>query len=398
MRIGILTYHRSLNNGAFIQCYSLFKRIKKEHPTADVEVIDYTSPNIEKLYPQNLVQFFKGIVTIKDFLIRIRRLLTDPLILNRYRKKKTAFESCYGELKLSDKRFYNESLKELFQYIDTRYDLVVVGSDAIWNYSVRGFPNPYFLDTCIRIPKFCYAASCSGMNYELIPEVERNTIRDILESYYFLGVRDEDSARFLSYIGCKHSYYHTCDPTLFLNLEEMPVDETALKIKLQKYGFSFERKTIGVMGTNKMCQLVKETMGKDYQIVSLFNYCRSADVNLYDITPFEWAYVFRFFDLTVTSFFHGTLLSLKNGVPVICIAKENKYTNKHVSKVKDLLCRVEMPDVYYHMDFLSKHKDVLRQKITLLVREYLKDRIAIQLNAELRYGDSFFDAIKDVVI
>ena len=40
MRIGILTFHRSVNNGAVIQCYSLSKRLQKEFPDADVEVID----------------------------------------------------------------------------------------------------------------------------------------------------------------------------------------------------------------------------------------------------------------------------------------------------------------------------------------------------------------------
>lgn len=398
MRIGILTFHRSLNNGAFIQCYSLYKRLKREFPKAEVEVIDYTSPKIEKLYPISIAQYFRGYMQPRAFLSRAKRYLKDPSVIHRNKEKKVAFESCYKEVSMSDRRFYHEPLKELYEYINSRYDAVVCGSDAIWNYSLRGFPNPYFLDTSVTIPKYSYAASCFGMNYEKIPDSEKQSIKQILDSYQFLGVRDDESAMFLKSIGCSNSYNHTCDPTVFLDVNDLPVDETAFHNKLSACGFSTERKSIGVMGTNQMCQLVKQMYGDEYQVVSLFNYCKDADVNLYNITPFEWAYIFRLFKVTITTYFHGTLLSLRNGVPVICIALEDEFTSKHESKVEDFLKRVELSDCYYHMRFIEQNKEVLKERIDALINEMANNSLIRRMNKEADTSRDFFNEIEKELV
>ena len=40
MRIGILTYHRSINDGAVMQCYSLSKRLQQEIPDAGLVIFE----------------------------------------------------------------------------------------------------------------------------------------------------------------------------------------------------------------------------------------------------------------------------------------------------------------------------------------------------------------------
>lgn len=50
MRIGILTFHRSVNSGAVMQCYSLCKRLQKEFPEVKVGVNDYHMPKIQESY------------------------------------------------------------------------------------------------------------------------------------------------------------------------------------------------------------------------------------------------------------------------------------------------------------------------------------------------------------
>ena len=41
MKIGILTFHQSVNNGAVMQAYSLSKRLKREYPDDEIEIINY---------------------------------------------------------------------------------------------------------------------------------------------------------------------------------------------------------------------------------------------------------------------------------------------------------------------------------------------------------------------
>ena len=41
MKLGILTFHKSINYGAFMQCYALSQRLQRDFPQIEVEVIDY---------------------------------------------------------------------------------------------------------------------------------------------------------------------------------------------------------------------------------------------------------------------------------------------------------------------------------------------------------------------
>jgi len=53
-KIGILTFHRSYNYGAFMQCYSLSHRLMRDFPQHEVEVIDYATQRVYANYPTEL--------------------------------------------------------------------------------------------------------------------------------------------------------------------------------------------------------------------------------------------------------------------------------------------------------------------------------------------------------
>ncbi len=398
MKIGILTYHRSINNGAFIQCFSLYERISKDFPECDVEVIDYHMPIVSKtLYPDNIIDYYGK----SGFITKIKKtikLLQNPGKLKEQKQRNAAFGEALKSLKLSSKSIFSNDTKELFEYINSEYDIVIAGSDAIWNYSLRGFPNPYFLDNSMKPHKFSYAASCYGMNYENVPDEQKRKIKEILNEYEFIGVRDNETEKFAKSIGVSRDVVHTCDPTVFLNLNAIPGSDDDMRALLGKRGFDFSKPAIGVMGTDEMCRVFKGAYGHQYQIVALFNHCKNADVNLCDIGPFEWVRAFDFFKLTVTSYFHGTLLSLKSGTPVICIALNNAFNKTHNSKVEDFLGRINMSDCYFYSDFSEENvqKMILKSNELindLTVRETVKKKMVIE--SEEYYP--FYKALKNIV-
>lgn len=320
IKIGILTFHRSTNNGALIQCFALCKQLQTDFPDCIIEVVDYEMPIVKrKIYPSNAAMYFEG-TTVREKISKIKRFVKNHQMFKIQREKDRVFKEALRYIPLSDKYICEDSTSQLFEYINNEYDVIIAGSDAIWNYTVRGFPNPYFLDVSVQSKKMSYAASCFGMNYERIPSSEKKKIKNILDTYSFIGIRDEESRLFLDSIDCMVQPCHTCDPTVLLDIDNLPVDVNQLHSKLIKRGFKFDKTTIGVMGNDEMCKMVRELYNNKFQIVSLFNYCKHADVNLYDISPFEWAYVFRLFKITFTTYFHGTLLSLRNGTPVVAIA------------------------------------------------------------------------------
>ena len=388
-RIGILTFHRSTNNGALIQCYSLACRLQTDFPESSVEVIDYSMPRVNKhIYAESISEYLSE-CNLRERIVRLKTLLKDPYKIKRQKEKNDVFRLAVRNLPLSSEYIYENSTERLFQYLESKYDQVVVGSDAVWNYTLRGFPNPYFLNERLNVKKYAYAASCYGMNYELIPDAEKEQIGRTLNSYLFIGVRDEESCKFAKSVGCNLPIYHTCDPTVFLDTDSLPVNKDVLMDKLRSNGYDEKKQSIGVMGSNKICKMVKRLFGKQYQIVSLFNYCQDADVNLYSISPFEWAYVFRLFRITFTTYFHGTLLSLRNGVPVICIELSNEYSKVHMSKVEDFLIRLNLQKYYFRTDCSGKDDLEIKSAAVDAIYHLTKSNILSSMEREERFYELF---------
>lgn len=393
MRIGVLTYHTSINYGAVMQCYSLSKRLKKEFPDAEVEVIDYRMPKIEDYYN---VTYSKLLLNI-NFTQNLINLILNPKLVKQSRLKKQAFDITLKDLPLSPDVIYDDGVSALFDYINKRYDIVIAGSDAIWNYNLRGYPNPYFLSERINGYKLSYAASCYGMSYENIPDSQRSEICGILDTYSLLGVRDDESESFVKGLGCKTQTIHTCDPTCFLDVNDLPVDEGRVYSIIEKNGGDLKKPFVGVMGGNRMCLMVRSILGNDYQIVSLYNYCRFADLNLMDLNPYEWAYIFRLFKITFTTYFHGTLLSLRNGTPVIAIALKSSYSKNHKTKVEDFLERVGMKDCYFSTDYKNDSISEIKQKVNYFLEGDYKSSILERMDLEAHSSISFFQRMHSIL-
>ena len=396
MKIGVLTFHKSINNGAVMQCYSLTKRLQKEFPNDTVEVIDYHMPKVERAYTPSFRGYFAN-VSLMVKIKRAVRLLMHPKSFKWQKERKQAFDRVTNMLPLSERSIFADDTDALFRYINETYDVVIVGSDAIWNYVTRGFPNPYFLDTSVKCCKLTYAASCYGMNYEKIPEEQRIRIGEILNAYRFLGVRDDEAKKFVAHVGATTPMAHTCDPTVFLDVEDLPIIADELIAKLKSKGFDFSKKTIGVMGSSKMCSMVRKLYGNSVQIVAVYNYHKDADVNLYDLTPYEWAYVFRFFHATITTYFHGTHLSLRNGTPVVCVALETEYSKHHKSKVLDFLERIGLEKWYFHSDYQTTGITEIKNQLDYFLENNLCEDIKFRMDRESNSFQPFLEALKAVV-
>ncbi len=324
MKIGILTFHRSINYGAFLQCYSLSRRIQRDFPQHEVQVIDYTSDKIQELYDREI------------------RAAQGPL-REKLEQRAQAFRSVWQELPLSECSFCGQE-EALVQWLNKEFDVVVVGSDAVWNWQLRGFPNPYFLKDYKGI-KLSYAASCHGQPYKTMTEEQKAYLQEAFRDYAFMGVRDVTTEELVHYVDPRLRTVHTCDPTMLLDPAELPCDMDRLKAKLQKAGVDFSKPLIGIMGsTANIGRELKAHFGDRVQLIAVYRQNAWADVYLHDLTPFEWGRVFSLFSATVTHFFHGTLLSLVNDTPVFCAESASPFSLEYTTKIADVLGRMELSE------------------------------------------------------
>lgn len=395
MKIGILTFHRSVNNGAFMQAYALSSEIKKRFPSDTVEIVDYTPMTVVKIYSYSLVSYLSH-SSAKILAAKLLNLIKDPKFLKRMQKRTAIFESVADRLPLSPKKFVSDDYTEVFQYVNDNYDALIIGSDAVWNYISRGYPNPYFPDSRVTVYKLSYAASCYGMDFMKCAEDTRKSIASVFDGFDFIGVRDTATEEMVRWSGSTAVPIHTCDPTAVLDIENLPVCKSDFEKKLAARGFDFSRPAIGMMGDDAMFSMIKKMYGDRYQIVALYNYIQGADVNLYDVSPFEWAYAFRYFKVTFTTFFHGTMLSLRNGVPLICIALKTDFSKAHTPKTLDVLQRCGLSDWYFETDYRSENFDRIKKKADELINGDYRALILERMNAEAKSFHAFAETLKTI--
>ncbi len=323
MKIGILTFHRSINYGAFMQCYSLSQRLMRDFPQHTIEVIDYNSGIIQDYYDKQIET-------------------SDPATAEKLSQRAEAFRQVLSHLPLSRRQLVGDSCEEVAQWLNEEYDAVIVGSDAVWNWIIRGFPNPYFLKDYKGL-KLSYAASAHGQRFRTMTTEQKAYLKEAFGEFYYLGVRDSNTEEMVRFADPNLCCRHNCDPTVFLELDKIPCDMDALKDKLRKRGVDFSKPLIGIMGyPNKIGRELKHRLGKEVQLVALYEENHWADVFLYDLTPFEWARVFSLFTATVTHFFHGTLLSLVNGTPVFSVESAGPFALEYTTKIQDVLGRMDL--------------------------------------------------------
>ena len=354
MRVGILTFHRAYNYGAFLQSFALSREISRhDHQT---EIIDFTPSSLMEGYKPINVFKNKMIETNHPVIFYIKNVIY-KIVNYGYICKKNSFESLRNQsiwedmdkIPLSEKCFFSDQADIFNQNFGGKYDLIMVGSDAIWNDYQTKCPYIYYLENIKCRYKASYAASAYGMSYERKTSNQLAHISELLEDFDLIACRDEYTENQVRKISRK-TVYHACDPTFFLNASDFDEYAKSAKEKLINAGVDFSKKLVFLMGDTNVGKVARAALSDQYVFIGIYNYNRYADINIPDLTPFEWAASFRFFEFTITSYFHCSIFSLLSGIPAIAIDKITAFSIKHKSKIRDLFERLHITEFYYTSD------------------------------------------------
>ncbi len=338
-KVGVATYHYSYNEGALLQAYAT-TQVLKNMAGIRGEIIDQRYPAKVEVYgrPDN--------------------------------DRKVALLDAVNEwLPLSEKKFrQNEDLSSVYEYINSTYDKLIVGSDVVWNLKYKRrfrrllgkgilpsqsipfytpFPNLYWPDRALKVPVYAYAAAIGTLEYDQIPRADQKRMQASLRQFSRISVRDERTHRFVEFIDpvLAKDVVIVPDPTFGIDLDYSGIE--ALKIKLQSWGVDFDKPICCFLSKDHpvLETFSKYVIGKGYQTVSLSTQNDFSEVNLYDkyITPVEWSVIFSLFDFCVTERMHGAIFCLKNGLPFVAIdINETKKDND--SKIINLMRQFELSE------------------------------------------------------
>lgn len=383
MKIGILTYHRAINYGAVLQSYSLVEHLKKDFPEASIQIIDYNSRSRE-IFKYKCPLIF----TYRRGLLQALKKFHQTMVFNKFIKTLPLSKSLVGK-----------PLKTIVKKISSSYDIVIVGSDAVFNWNDIGIPNVYFLSDVNVKAKLSYAASAHLQRHEDINDSTRNYLKTAFSDFNYLGVRDENTYRFVEkYASDTVPIQHNCDPTILL---EMNFSEMNLLKKMKKNKFDFSKKTVFIMLMHpQYSKYVRKYWGEDVQIVALMDGNQNADVYLHDLNPFEWGHVFKYGMFLVTDYFHGTIMGLKNLIPVLSIDTSNYSGASYESKAYDLLHRrLNLPMLYASSSELRETGcySIFEKRVSQIIKNYSQEEVQAALTGEAQNYNSFIDRLKEVI-
>ena len=198
MDIGIITPYDAANYGAFLQAYATKRFLESQGH--NVIFVKWRSDEERKK-----VYFKKG-VGVKQ---KIKLLFRGKHNQNNYNKMTAALD----EFEIIDCRNMNQ----------INLDLLILGSDEIWNINVPEFQNEVFYGgNCGDIQTLAYAPSASEATIEDFERFPK--MYELLKKVEIIGVRDENTAGIVKTI-CGYEPEIVCDPTFLLSIEEYKVKE-----------------------------------------------------------------------------------------------------------------------------------------------------------------------------
>lgn len=325
-KVGTLTFHRADNYGAVLQTYAL--QTKLNAMGCDAKVIDYRDAHLEQGYKLFSVS---RKTLIKDLLrgaIRVR---------NHAWKKRGEFQEFRNKYFLYTRTCQNnEDLAAL------NLDIVLVGSDQVWNPGLTNQNESYFLgfanNNCITAS---YAASFGKTEFDA---QTRDFIRNQVRNVQYKSVRESSGRAMLDEMGISNVEV-VLDPTLLLNREEWkPLVNDGMTKAVQKntavpYIFMY-RMTYNPNLVKFAYKLAKE---KNLKIISLAAYDKPEKLpgalKLNGISPREFLSYIQNAAYVLTDSFHGLAFSV--------IFEKEFYTIPHStygSRTVDMLQKFDLTD------------------------------------------------------
>jgi len=284
MKVKIITFHRGTNYGAFLQAWSL-RQYLRQTIDCDVEIFDYQSDAAR-------------LAEKKVFLPRWKRDLFDLVILRRTLK--------YLKFKYWQWKYFGVGFKPNSELINLNADIVVFGSDEIWNVSnwYRTVDYNFFgFNLNNKIRKLAYAPSMGSSKLESFEDDEK-IIRS-LDAFENILVRDFNTKGILDELQFKSDV--VLDPTFLINWDTI----------LENYTRPTNKKYI-LLNINQtddfgpILKLIKQRIRwKSYEIINLTYTKEIKGVkNVNSPGPFKWVVYFKYAERVITDTFHGTVFAL----------------------------------------------------------------------------------------
>lgn len=314
-KVALVTFHTALSIGAQLQAFALQEAIRTNG--YDCQIINYTPPTLNT----------KSRLTLSR---RIYAEISNFFFSQKINNLNARFNDWKSErLRCTEMIPTFSQLKEKADL----YEIFVCGSDQIWRNPSLGY---YFLDFVPdSASRIAYAPSFGNINFD---EKSREAIKEYLNRFDFLSVRETDGAQFAANI-VGRDIPQVLDPTLLWTAKFWRQFALDVGKKLpKKYLLVFSiQDTI-------TCLKVAKTISSRLGIPLIFIDSARRLIwhpllkNFFDVGPAEFLTLVDRADFIVTSSFHGTAFAVNFGKRFLTICRKGlENVNSRIVTLADIL-------------------------------------------------------------
>lgn len=374
MKIGLLTFHRASNYGTALQAIASVEALRDVG--ADAEIVDYRPDYIEKtMHLKSLsdVRSFRDLVSYGAELLFRRRTLKNKIV---------EFASFIEKLPHSEAF----SDKELLPEMCKKYDMIVSGSDQIWNPVISTGDMSYFLPfTHPRKAAFSSSFGTCDLSAELKEE-----IAGYLEDFGYLTVREMSAKRFIDeLIADGHNITepkNILDPTLLYGIDYWKRHE--MEAPMPKEGYILVYSLLPTPLIIHATEKIRRETGLPVLNLrpSNMDIIKGHGANIAACGPAKFISYLANATYVVTNSFHGTAFSLNFEKPFITVTLPEKNGMDINSRLTDVLALTgmshrrattieEIDKIPFEVDFTEARKKLAseRERSWELLRELVRE-------------------------
>lgn len=366
-KIGILTYFtdipyfNDINPGMDLQAYGVYSALKDQYPDAQVEFIRYHSWfAIWRIYISG--------ITVKSFIMDCKQFIKYYRFIKQF--------------PLSSKVLVSLDYEKSNKFIDSlNYDAIYVGSDTLLELFRTDNKNitAYWLSPKVRAKKFMMAASARDTSYSKTTNEQREKLTSSIRSFDALGIRDDATYNLIkNFVDSEDKRLEIIpDPTFYFDIDYREADLYA-----QKKGIANCKHPIvcfHLLKTDSFGEKLADLYHKRGYLIASLRPAKYADFLLKDLSPMEFAGIFKYFKLTITHRFHDSVFNIKNLTPILLYLPSASYKSENgFSKQKSLTSSFGIEDTNFVDSLSSFTPDEIMKKADIAIEAFNNRRNDIQ--------------------
>jgi hypothetical protein len=333
MKVGVLTFHRSTNFGTVLQAKATIELLN--NLGAEAELIDYRPEYIESTLK------VRKLPDACDFKTLVSIIANAMIYGNQFAEKCIRFKEYIETIKTSNTVCHTINDVER---IARNYDMIISGSDQLWNERITGNDMTYFLP--FKHPNKISYGSSFGVSH-IKPERWAKIV-PYLHDMRYIGLREETAVKLINELKVPELFSKTTrviDPTLMVD-NSFWRNEMNSSIELPKQGYILTYYMIETPLLRAVTRKLQKQTG--LPLVNINPSKRQMILhegqNLIWAGPREFLRCYADAKYVVTNSFHGTAFAINFEVPMFVTPLPFSMAGEVNSRLTDVLSLYGLKD------------------------------------------------------